>query len=298
MNDPIGPGSHLTVDEINSQPAMWARALSDPDLAVDILPRPGQRALVVGCGTSYYIGDSYAALRTASGQGRTRAAIASELTWVDDDEVVVVISRSGTTSDVERVALRLRGGHRVVGIIGMPGTPIDAACDGRVLLDFADEKSIVQTRFATTALAVLRRSIGDATSHLSGDAEAALRAPSPLGGAQHVVFLGTGWTVGLAHEAALKCREAAGAWTEAYPVLEYQHGPIAAAGPGTLVWALTEVPAGLAQAIERTGARLVEASLDPMAELVRAQRVAVELAARAGRNADEPHFLARSVVLG
>jgi fructoselysine-6-P-deglycase FrlB-like protein len=295
MNDLIGTGSNLIVDEINSQPAMWARALSDPGLGVDILPIPGQRVLVVGCGTSYYIGDSYAALRTASGQGRTRAAIASELNWVDDDEVVVVLS--GTTSDVERVALRLRGGHRVVGIIGTKGTPIEAACDGRVLLDFADEKSIVQTRFATTALAVLRRSIGDVTAQLSGDAEEALCTPSPLGDAHHLVFLGTGWTVGLAYEAALKCREAAGAWTEAYPVMEYQHGPIAAAGPGTLVWALTEVPAGLAQAIERTGARLVEATLDPMAELVRAQRVAVELAARAGRNADEPHFLARSVVL-
>jgi fructoselysine-6-P-deglycase FrlB-like protein len=33
-------------------------------------------------------------------------------------------------------------------------------------------------------------------------------------------FAGRGWTVGLASEAALKLREAAQAWTEAYPALE------------------------------------------------------------------------------
>ncbi len=46
---------------------------------------------------------------------------------------------------------------------------------------------------------------------------------------RRIVFLGAGWTVGLASEAALKLREAAGAWTESYPAMEYRHGPISAA---------------------------------------------------------------------
>ena len=54
----------------------------------------------------------------------------------------------------------------------------------------------------------------------------------------------------------------------------------------------------MAEAIAGTGARLVVGTLDPMAEVVRAQRVALELAARAGRDADRPHHLSRSVVLG
>ena len=57
------------------------------------------------------------------------------------------------------------------------------------------------------------------------------------------VFLGRAWTVGLAREAALKVREAALAWSEAYPAMEYRHGPISVAGAGTVVWPLEQRPA-------------------------------------------------------
>ena len=68
------------------------------------------------------------------------------------------------------------------------------------------------------------------------------------------MFLGTGWTVGLAHEAALKIREAAQAWTESYPAMDYRHGPIAVAGPRSLVWMFGMPPPGLAEHVRRTGA--------------------------------------------
>src|SRR3712207_7559300 len=45
-------------------------------------------------------------------------------------------------------------------------------------------------------------------------------------------FLGRGWTIGLANEAALKLRESAQAWTESYPAMEYRHGPISITAPG------------------------------------------------------------------
>lgn len=286
----------LTSEEIASQPAMWARALTDPSLEVQRLPAAGEHVLVVGCGTSYYIGDAWAHLRMAAGLGRTRAAVASELAWVEPDETVLVLSRSGTTSDVERLARRLGQEHRVIGIVGTAATPIAQACHDAILLDFADERSVVQTRFATTVLALLRRAIDDRTDDLVAQAEQALSSELPLAQHDHVVFLGAGWSVGLAHEAALKCREAAGAWTEAYPVREYQHGPIAAAGERTLVWSLAPPGDELREAIAATGATLYEATLDPMAELVRAQRAAVELARRAGRNPDHPAHLSRSVI--
>lgn len=44
-------------------------------------------------------------------------------------------------------------------------------------------------------------------------------------------------------------REAAGAWTEAYPVMEYRHGPISVTGPGRVAWWFgdpADLPAGLA----------------------------------------------------
>jgi fructoselysine-6-P-deglycase FrlB-like protein len=60
---------------------------------------------------------------------------------------------------------------------------------------------------------------------------------------EHFVFLGTGWTIGLAHEAALKIREMAEGWSESYPAMDFRHGPMAAAGPRTLVWMFGQPPA-------------------------------------------------------
>jgi hypothetical protein len=69
------------------------------------------------------------------------------------------------------------------------------------------------------------------------DGAAALAEPLPAGvlEAEQFTFLGRGWAYGIAQEAALKMREAAGAWTEAYPVMEYRHGPIGITGPGRVV---------------------------------------------------------------
>ena len=110
-------------------------------------------------------------------------------------------------------------------------------------------------------------------------------------------MLATGWAAALAQEAALKCRESAGMWAEAYASGEYQHGPISVAGPGTLVWALTPLTAEQTKAIEATGATVRQGSLDPLAELVAVQQHAVGWAAAAGRDADVPVHLSRSVVV-
>ena len=100
---------------------------------------------------------------------------------------------------------------------------------------------------------------------------------------EQVTYVGTRWTVGLAHEAALKQREAASAWTEAYPAMDYRHGPIAIAQPGRGVWIFGEPPAGLLDDVTATGATVVHhADLDPMASLVVAQRVAVAKSPRPG----------------
>src|SRR5262249_14325720 len=117
-------------------------------------------------------------------------------------------------------------------------TPVMDAADEVIVLDFADEQSVVQTRFATTVLAMLRAHLGEDLASAIADAEKAVAEDLPEGltAAEQFTFLGTGWTYGLAQEAALKMREAAGAWTEAYPAMEYRHGPISITGPGRAVW--------------------------------------------------------------
>ncbi len=113
---------------------------------------------------------------------------------------------------------------------------------------------------------------------------------------RQLVVLGTGWAAALAQEAALKCRESAGMWAEAYATGEYRHGPISVAGPGTLVWAMTPLSDQLAGALDETGATVHPGSHDPQVELVALQLHAVSWATAAGRDPDVPIHLSRSVV--
>ncbi len=103
--------------------------------------------------------------------------------------------------------------------------------------------------------------------------------------------------MGLANEAGLKMREASLAWTEAYPAMEYRHGPISVTTRGTATWMFGEAPDGLAEQVRETGALWVGGGLDPLAELVRAQRLAVAVAAAKGLDPDQPRHLTRSVIL-
>lgn len=285
--------------EIFSQPALWRKAADmAPDVA-DLLPGPGDPAVVIGCGTSYHIARAYAALRESRDLGMTDAVIASELSPHRSYERVVAISRSGTTTEVVRALRGLAGRIPTVGVTAVSDSPVAASAGETIVLDFADEQSVVQTRFATTTLALLRAHLGDRLEGAIAEGEAALTRPLPAEPSDFTqfVFLGQGWTVGLANEAALKLREAASAWTEAYPAMEYRHGPISVAGPTTLVWAIGQVdPTVLVDAAE-TGATIVDEGFDPMAELVLVQRMAVEFAEARGLDPDRPKHLTRSVVL-
>lgn len=288
-------GGTATIRETASQPDVWARVIAQSASSNPLLPAAGEPVLFLGCGTSYYIGESYARSRSIADLGPTRAAIPSELDRVDPDETVVVLSRSGTTADVIAAARRLRDQHRVIGIIGEDATPLVELCDDVLLLDYADETSVVQTRFATSALVLLRCSLGDDLSGLPDQGRAALALPVPDPLPTHLVFLGTGPSAALAKEASLKCQESAGVWAESHPVREYQHGPIASAGPGSLVWSFTPLDDEIRDAVLATGARVLEPGLEPLAQLPAVHRLAIALAAAAGRDPDHPPHLSRSV---
>jgi fructoselysine-6-P-deglycase FrlB-like protein len=288
-----------TADEIASQPDLWRRAVGLAPEVAEMLPAPGEDVCLVGCGTSLYMAQAWAALREQAGHGRTDAFAASEMPEGRRYGVLVAISRSGTTSEVVH-ALRRAPAARSVAITAVPQEAVGAAADSVIALPFADEDSVVQTRFATTALTLLRAHSGDgATDAAAADAEKALVSELPVdpAGVSQWTFLGRGWTVGLAYEAALKLREAAQAWTEAYPALEYRHGPISVTGPGSVVWSLGELDPALAVEMRATGARVLAPPLDPLASLVLAQRTAVALAEARGLDPDRPRNLSRSVVL-
>ncbi|MGW1053314.1 SIS domain-containing protein [Streptomyces sp. NPDC001118] len=286
-------------DELNSQPECWMRAAEAAGRHRDALPEPGERVAIVGCGTSYFMAQAVAGLREGAGQGETDAFAASEFPHGRSYDRVLALTRSGTTTEVLELLGELRGRTRTTAVTADPGTPVMSAADDLVVLDFADERSVVQTRFATTALTLLRAHLGLHTDSVVADARTALSTslPEALVGCTQFTFLGRGWTVGLANEAGLKMREASLSWTEAYPAMEYRHGPISVTTEGTAAWMLGAAPEGLAQQVRATGGLWIDGGLDPLAELVRIQRLAVAVAAARGLDPDQPRHLTRSVIL-
>jgi fructoselysine-6-P-deglycase FrlB-like protein len=286
-------------DELTSQPECWARAAAEAPRFAGVLPAPGERVAIVGCGTSYFMAQAAAALREGAGRGETDAFAASEFPHGRRYDHVVALTRSGTTTEVLELLRRLRGGTRTTAITADPDTPVTTAADELAVLDFADERSVVQTRFATTALTLFRAHLGLHPDAAVTDARTALTEPLPEGLVEcgQFTFLGRGWTVGVANEAGLKMREAALAWAEAYPAMEYRHGPISVSARSTATWMLGDAPDGLAGQVRDTGALWIAGRLDPLAELVRVHRLAVAVAASRGLDPDRPRHLTRSVIL-
>ncbi len=289
-------------NELISQPECWTRAAALAGTHAAVLPGAGERVAIVGCGTSFFMAQAIAALREGAGQGETDAFAASEFLGCAARrpyDRVLALTRSGTTTEVLEVLAAVRGRVPTIAVTADPHTPVRQAADEVIVLDFADERSVVQTRFATTALTLLRAHLGLHTDSVVRDARTALATslPEGLAACTQFTFLGRGWTVGLANEAALKMREASLSWTDACPAMEYRHGPISVTTRGTATWMLGEAPDGLAEQVRATGATWVPGALDPLAELVRAQRLALAVAAARGLDPDSPRHLTRSVIL-
>jgi fructoselysine-6-P-deglycase FrlB-like protein len=283
--------------EVASQPGVWLEAAR---LSTDgLLPPRGARVAAIGCGTSLYISQAYAAAREAAGHGETDAFPASELPAGRAYDAVLAISRSGTTTEVLDAIAAVGGRTRTVAVTAVTGSPVEHAATRAVVLPFADERSVVQTRFATAALVVLRAQMGIAADAAAAAAARVLADPLPVDpeAFERFHFLGRGWTIGLASEAALKLREAAQAWTESYPAMEYRHGPIALADAHTLVVALGEIDPALLADVRATGATVLDPDPEPLASLVLAHRLAISLAHSRGLDPDNPRNLTRSVVL-
>ena len=286
-------------EEISSQPECWAKAAALASAVDGSLPAEGERVAAIGCGTSYNIALAYAARREATGHGFTDAMPASELHPHRQYDRYLFFSRSGTTTEVVQALGQVPRGTPSTALTANHSSPVAIGADHTVLLDFAAEKSVVQTRFATSLLILLRAHLGEDVSGAISDARLCLGEPLPEGtlDASHFTFLGRGWTVGVAHEAALKLREAALVWTESYPAMEFRHGPISVVDDRAVVWSFGPPPPDLEEEVGPTGARFVVSAGDPLAELVKVQRLAVQRATAAGLDPDRPRHLAFSVIL-
>ncbi|HEX3804719.1 MAG TPA: SIS domain-containing protein [Solirubrobacteraceae bacterium] len=287
--------------EIRSQPECWreAAALAASDLVRAQLPADQTRVAVVGCGTSLFMAHACARLREDAGAGETDVFPASEFPHARRYDHVVALTRSGTTTEVLQLLGSLPAGTASTVITTDDDLPVARLARETIPLAFADERSVVQTRFATTTLALWRAWLGEDIEALATGAERVLSVslPDDVLDAARFTFVGSGWAAGIANEAALKARESAQLWTESYPAMELRHGPISVLDPESVAWIFGRPPAGLIDDIAATGAVVVSSDEDPMVDLVRAQRFAVAVAERRGLDPDAPRNLTRSIVL-
>ncbi|WP_394938986.1 SIS domain-containing protein [Psychromicrobium sp. YIM B11713] len=303
MTEQLARGGVFMEAELRSQPEVWRQAIAQSRVENTdqqrLLPADGARVAVIGCGTSWFMAQSYAVARESAGLGETDAFTATEAFLDRGYDAVIALTRSGTTTEVLAVLEQIKGQIPSTLIVGDVDSPAVQLADSVVKLPFADERSVVQTRFATTALSYLLSSLDIDLDEAIRDAESALaeEIPQELIAAEQFTFLGQGWTNGLAQEAALKMREAVQGWTESYPAMEYRHGPISIAAPGRVTWMLGTPPVGLSEEVQRTGASFIARAEHPLAELVLIHRVALERARVRGLDPDSPRNLSRSVIL-
>jgi len=289
-------GTSKAGQEINSQPGVWTNHMV-AELAQQ-LPRSGCLVGAIGCGTSLYVAQSYASWRESQGHGQTDAypaSLAPRREW----DCLIAISRSGTTTEVLDALRRSRAAAKIAITAGQEG-PLASVVDEMLVLPFADEESVVQTRFATTALITLLTSVGYNVQAAVADTAAGAGADLDRRvwqNARQFVFVGVGWTFGIANEAALKLREMAGHWSESYPAMEYRHGPISATDSATVLWGFGPRDEALVASARAAGAFVHWPECDPVASLVSVQRLGIALADQRGYDADAPRHLTRSVVL-
>jgi glucosamine--fructose-6-phosphate aminotransferase (isomerizing) len=228
------------------------------------------RIVVTGAGSSYYLAQVVAAAGRAVLRRPMIAAPLSELILRPEGvlvatsgegagggaglaaarEPVVIISRSGSTSEAISVAERMHSAcHPTVAVTCRAGSPLAALADVTLVSPAGDEDAIVMTRSFASMLALLL----DVVAIVGGDdrlapdlgrvagrwAEAATAAivGRRLGATDwsRIVILGGGPAFGIAAEWGLKLTETSQVPTSAYEPLEFRHGPISVCEPGMLV---------------------------------------------------------------
>lgn len=260
--------------ELAGQPGCWRRAASMARDSELLLPHFGEHVAAIGWGPSWHAAGSYAWLRQQAGHGPTEAFTPAEIPPFRTFDRAIVLSASGEDPWIVGCLERLREEAIITTVItAREGSPAALLAGHLITLGFASE-TFAGTRFGTSVLALMRAHLGNDLEPAIAETEQALREPSPVDAAAFArhLFLGHGWTTGLANAAASTFRRlgydagslTASEWEDAAPV-----------GPGTMAWALGSPDPSIGERLAAAGATVRVVPGDPMAELVRAQMAAV-----------------------
>lgn len=243
-----------TLEEILSQPAIWAKTLEVFKLKVPEIESFWQennfdRVIFIGCGSTYYLSQTAAVIFAKYSGISSTAYPGSEISLFSDiylepteKTLLVAISRSGETSETIRAMQLFREGGfgKILAITTVPDSGVTRLADLSLIADAAQETSIAQTRsFASMLLLVeaftLQISQQDAIGQLASFPEKIaqlLTDYQPLAkkigeekSIERMFFLGSAYNYGIASEAMLKMKEMSLSNSEAFHTLEFRHGP-------------------------------------------------------------------------
>jgi glucosamine--fructose-6-phosphate aminotransferase (isomerizing) len=224
--------------------------------------------------------------------------------------LAIGISQSGAAPDVAEVLRKLRiEDHITLGITNTADSPLTRVSEYKLMLNAGDEVSVPATKtFTTTLLALyqcaraLGASLPDPSPFLPDrewfrecQALAKEHAPHVIG-LSPVFTLGRGFSFPTALETALKLMESALIVAKGYSAADFEHGPKALAGEGSLVIgfggnydALSEQNCLVLRCPEPR--QEVPETLLPLWHIVYSQFLALEAARIKGIDPDEPQFI-------
>jgi len=255
-------GQH-TFAEITSQPVVWAEVINsftarqDEVVAAYNALNP-DKVLFIGCGSTYYLSQTAAALFQGLTGIPASVAPSSELLLFPEQIVadpgrtlLIAISRSGTTTETLQAATRFRkmGGMAVWAISCYPQSELAHNADLRLLAEAAQEQSIAQTRSFSSMLilaqALAAKVGGKDLSSLVALPEMLKSLLENSAGMVEILgnrldldrffFLGSGYQYGIANEAMLKMKEMSLTNSEAFHFMEFRHGPMSMANEKALI---------------------------------------------------------------
>lgn len=255
------PGAYAS-EEIASQGRVWSELLPlvtrQSDAILRLFDGAGE-ILCVGCGSGLNAARCAAALLQMQAGLPARAVPAADIYLFPVGALLsgrkvtsILFSRSGQTTETVRAMRHLREhGVSTLAVTCDGASPLAVESDLALALAPAHERSVVTTRSLTGM--ILAAQLVAAT--LSPDAvysEALARLPvlcqtlmpvfreigQRIGQRSDLLryaFLGSGPFYGLARESQLKLKEMVLLPSDAYPVLDFRHGPMSNVDPQTLV---------------------------------------------------------------
>lgn len=253
----------FTQQEIYSQPEAWQDALAVigklSNKLRSILSDDYAQIVFTGCGSTYYLSLSAAALFQEMTGRAARAVPAGELflnprvSLTNGKTLLVAVSRSGSTTETVRAVEQFKKEKRgpVIVITNYGDQPLAPLADVPVIIEKGQEQSVAQTRsfasmyVAATAIAALAANREDLRKSMDGlpdygdkliaRYDSLARGIGEDMNKDRFYFLGSGIRYGLACEVNLKMKEMTLTHSEPFHFLEFRHGPMSMVNKNAVV---------------------------------------------------------------